>query len=120
EDLPGFPHMPMRVIEDELDVPASYWGESCLAVGNCIYQFSMTTNHPYIKTDGSFWPDFRPSGCKLIYSPDNGVSWHNQDGSRPVVWDNWDQRSRKNMAFCNEQPLGAFATPKFLQMGKAY
>lgn len=95
EDLPSFPHMPMRVIEGELDVPASYWGESCLAVGNCIYQFTMTTNHPYIKTDGSFWPDFRPAGSKLIYSPDNGVTWHNQDGSQPTIWEDWDKCSRK-------------------------
>lgn len=119
EDVPSFPHMPITVIEGELDVPASYWGESCLAVGNRIYQFTMTTNHPYIKTDGSFWPDFRAAGSKLIYSPDNGVTWLNQHGS-PVAWEDWNKRSRNSMAFFNEEPLGAFATPKFLQMGKAY
>jgi hypothetical protein len=117
EALPGYPHMPMRLRESEY---ASYWGGSCLAVDGVVYQFLATSNVPYLKPDGSFWPDFCEAHSKLIYSPDNGATWHNQDGSTPVVWDNWDQRSAENMAFYDVQPEGAFASPVFLQMGKDY
>ena len=43
-------------------------------------------------------PDAHMIGAKLIYSPDNGRSWRNQDGSGPVVWESWEQRSRETMA----------------------
>ena len=55
-------------------------------------------------------------GAKLIYSPDNGRTWHNQDGSTPVVWEDWYDRSRKNMLFFRE-PQDAFSFLTFVQMG---
>src|SRR5439155_4921123 len=58
-------------------------------------------------------------GAKLIYSPDNGATWHNQDGSAPVRWEPWDDRSQQNMAFFKE-PGQSFALLTMLQMGKAY
>jgi hypothetical protein len=117
DELPGYPHMPLRLRESEY---ASYWGGSCLAVDGCVYQFLDTSNVPYLMPDGSFAPNFYDAHSKLIYSPDNGITWHNQDGSTPVVWDNWDERSPENMAFYDVKPEGAFAVPAFLQMGKDY
>ncbi|PZF86640.1 hypothetical protein [Jiangella anatolica] len=116
-ELPGYPDMRLRFRESEY---ASYWAGSCLAVGDRIYQVLMTTNHPYLNPDLTFWPGFRRIGAKLIYSPDGGRTWHNQDGSHPVVWENWDARSRANMLFFDEDPPGSFASPSFLQMGRGY
>jgi hypothetical protein len=58
-------------------------------------------------------------GTKLICSPDVGKTWHNQDGSTPVVFEPWAERSRKNMAFFNE-PGDSFSLLSMLQMGRAY
>src|SRR5688572_17873802 len=80
EELPGYPHMPMRMTESAY---ASYWAGSVLAVDGCLYQFLATSNVPLFEPDGSFWPNFYEAHSKLIYSPDNGVTWHNQDGSTP-------------------------------------
>ena len=55
----------------------------------------------------------------MIYSPDNGVEWHNQDGSTPVRWEQWEDRSQNNMAFFRE-PGDAFSLLTVLQMGKNY
>lgn len=117
EELHGFPHMPMRLSESEY---ASFWGGSCLAVDGCIYHFLSTSNRPYLLPDGEFAPDFFMESAKLIYSPDGGRTWCNQDGSSPVVWEDWDEVSAENMAFYKVQPEGAFATPTFLQMGRDY
>jgi hypothetical protein len=117
EHVPGYPQMVMRLRESDF---ASFWGDSCLAVDGRVYQILGTANHPYLLEDGTFWPDFYTAHCKLIYSPDNGVTWHNQDGSTPVVWENWDDLSAENMLFFDEQPEGAFASLTFLQMGKDY
>ena len=64
-------------------------------------------------------PQPRFVGAKLIYSPDNGVTWHNQDGSTPVRWEVWEDRSHANMAFFKE-PGDAFSLLTVLQMGKDY
>lgn len=58
-------------------------------------------------------------GAKLIYSPDNGKTWHNQDGSTPVTWELWERRSRENMVFFDE-PGDAFSLLTVLQMGRDY
>lgn len=113
EALPGYPHMQLRI--KSLD-QASYWARSCLAVDDTVYQFLMTTNQAFVNSDGSFPPEFRPIGTKLIYSPDNGVTWHNQDGSTPVRWENWNSRSKDNMLFYDE----GIEADSFLQMGQAY
>ena len=118
EELPGFPHMPMRLSESAY---ASFWGGSCLAVDGCIYQFLFTSNRPYLLPDGTFAPNFFMESSKLIYSPDGGRTWRNQDGSSPVVWEDWDKVSAENMAFYKVQPEGAFAPSlTFLQMGRNY
>lgn len=119
KDLPSYPDIPWRSASDE----AQFWGGSCLALNGRIYQYLMTTNHRYLRSDGSFWPDFRWAGVKLIYSPDDGRTWNNQDGSHPVRWEDWSVRCRNNMIFFNEEPAAAFPSPiwpTFLQMGKNY
>ncbi len=117
EELPGYPHMPMRLRESKY---ASFWGGSCLSVDGRVYQFLDTSNRPYLLPDGSFEPNFFKESAKLIYSSDNGRTWCNQDGSSPVVWDNWEDVSAENMLFYKVQPEGAFMSPTFLQMGRDY
>jgi hypothetical protein len=117
EELPGFPHMAFRLRESEY---ASFWGGSCLSVDGRIYHFLHTSNRPYLLPSGEFAPDFSMESSKLIYSPDGGRTWCNQDGSSPVVWDNWVDVSAENMAFYKVRPEGAFAIPTFLQMGRDY
>lgn len=119
EAVPAYPDMPLRFYQ-EAD-HASFWGKSCLAVDGCVYHALSTSNKGYLLPDGSFAPDFFEDGVKLIYSPDNGVTWHNQDGSTPVVLEKWEARSRDNMLFFGEgPPEGAFSALSFLQMGKDY
>jgi hypothetical protein len=84
-------------------------------VDGAIYQFLSTPDRPF-DTNA---PHPRFIGAKLIYSPDNGATWHNQDGSSPVRWEPWEERTRTNMAFFNE-PGDAFSLLTVLQMGKAY
>lgn len=112
-DVPGYP--------DLLPAPdaARYYNFGTLAMDGHIYQFLSTFNHPSVRPDGSTWPDLRFVGAKLIYSPDNGRTWHNQDGSTPVVWESWQQRSRKTMVFF-EEPQDAFSLLTVLQMGRNY
>jgi hypothetical protein len=115
-DLPGYPDMIAKMEGTD----SAYWGSSCLALDGCVYQFLMTPSHDWLKPGGGLWPGYHAAGAKLIYSSDNGLTWRNQDGSTPVVWERWHDRSRKNMVFFEEQPVGAFASPVFLQMGQDY
>ena len=89
-----------------------YYGFGILALNGCIYHFLSTPNHPFRQ------PGARFVGAKLIYSPDNGRTWRNQDGS-PLRWEVWDERSRENMAFFYE-PGDAFSLLTVLQMGRNY
>lgn len=89
-----------------------YYGFGILALDEFIYHFLSTPNHLF------HLPGARFVGAKLIYSPDNGQSWCNQDGS-PLRWESWDERSRENMAFFYE-PGDAFSLPTILQMGRNY
>jgi hypothetical protein len=57
-------------------------------------------------------------GAKLTFSPDNGESWCNQDGT-PLSWEEWEDRDRGNMVFF-EEPGGAFSLLTILQMGRNY
>jgi hypothetical protein len=90
-----------------------YYNFGTLALGGRLYQFLSTPNHPF----GEPAPRF--VGAKLIDSPDNGKTWRNQDGSSPVRWEKWDQRSKQNMAFFEEDG-DAFSLITVLQMGKDY
>jgi len=122
-DVPGYPDF-LAISPDDPSGPASYWAGSTLAVDGYIYQYLITSNVPYMMPDLSFSPGFDMTfGVKLIYSQDNGLTWHNQDGSSPAVAEKWNERSRENMLLFNEATdfgglaLGGLA---FLQMGKNY
>lgn len=90
-----------------------YYGFGILAVDGRIYQFLATPNRPFHQ------PEPRFVGTKLIYSSDGGKTWHNRDGSAPVVWEPWDERSRKNMTFFEEDG-DTFSLLTVLQMGQEY
>jgi hypothetical protein len=108
--LPGFPDL---LCEDEVKVNR-YYGFGLLAVGERIYHYLSTPNRPFFPEPGA-----RFVGAKLIWSPDSGQTWRNQDGSTPVRWEPWEQRSRANLIFF-EEPDEAFALITCLQMGQAY
>ena len=103
EHLPGFPDLVGR---------DRYYGFGILAVDGCIYHYLSTLNEP------SFGEAPRFIGAKLIFSPDNGRSWTNQDGSA-FRWEGWSERNRGNMVFFNE-PGEAFSLLTVLQMGRGY
>lgn len=90
-----------------------YYGFGIIAVGRAIFHYLSTPNHPFED------PDPRFVGAKLIYSPDCGKTWRNQDGSGPVRWEAWAERDRGNMLFFRE-PGEAFSLITALQMGRAY
>ena len=92
-----------------------YYGFGILALDGSIYQFMSTPDRPFDLNA----PHPRFVGAKLIYSPDNGTTWHNQDRSTPVSWEPWEERSRKNMMFFNE-PGDSFSLISVMQMGQNY
>jgi hypothetical protein len=91
---------------------ARYYGFGILAIGDAIYHFYSTANR---------WsnPPFRFVGNKLICSADGGATWTNQDGTSPVVFETWNDRSARNMVFFNE-PGDCFSLLTILQMGRGY
>jgi len=110
EYLPGYPELVNYHGTDRL---SRYYNFGVLALDAAIYQFLSTPNHPFSA------PDPRFIGAKLIYTPDGGRTWRNQDGSTPVVWEAWADRSRANMLFF-EEPGDAFSLITVLQMGRNY
>jgi hypothetical protein len=88
-----------------------YYGFGVLALDERIYQFLCA-----LEPSERGW---RWVGTKLIYSPDKGRTWCNQDGSTPVVWESYQARSRKTLLFWKE-PNDAFSLLSVLQMGKNY
>ena len=90
-----------------------YYAFGTLALGNSLYQFLSTPRVPFNE------PDPRFVGAKLIYSADGGKTWRNQDGSSPVRWEKWEDRSKRNMAFFQEDGE-AFSLITVLQYGKDY
>jgi len=99
-----------------------YYNFGTLALGSHIYQFLSTFNRPAPAAradDLKSWNDFHFSGAKLIFSPDNGTTWCNQNGSTPVTWEDWSHRSRKSLAFFDE-PQSSFSLLTVLQMGRNY
>ena len=118
-DLPDYPMLgkPKQKTKDP-----RYYGFGTLALDGHLYQFMSTWNrafrpHELDKPDATNLLCF--NGVKLIYSPDGGRSWHNQDGSTPVAWEDWSKRSRETMTFFEEHQ-GAFSLLSVLQMGKNY
>jgi len=110
EYLPGYPDL---LSSQQPGCRNRYYNFGVLAIGGKIYQFLSTPNRPFREHDPRF------VGAKLIYSPDNGKTWCNQDGSSPVVWEPWEERSRENMIFF-EEPGEAFALVTVVQMGRGY
>lgn len=106
EHLPGYP---------DLNYPNIFYGFGILALDESIYHFLTTANRlPHDQ------PNFvsRFVGAKLIYSPDNGQSWKNHDGS-PLRWETWEERNSESMVF-HYEPGDAFSLLTILQMGKNY
>ena len=106
--LPGYPDL----LSTKAPNISRYYGFGIIAVGGTITHFLSAPNHPF----GD--PDPRFLGAKLIWSPDAGRTWWNQDGS-PVVWEPWEERGRDNMVFFAE-PGDAFSLLTVLQMGRGY
>ncbi|MDP6152194.1 MAG: hypothetical protein QF785_02365 [Phycisphaeraceae bacterium] len=107
--LPGFPDL---LIGEPPDLHR-YYGFGILALDGCIYHYLSTPNHIFSESGARF------IGAKLVYSPDAGRTWCNQDGSTPVRWEPRDQRSRGNMLFF-EEPGESFTLITVLQMGQNY
>jgi len=113
--LPGFPELEAIWApgEGEPKLFSRYYGFGILALDESIYNFLSTPKEPFGPPGNAF------IGVKLIYSPDNGLTWNNQDGTSPVRWEEWEKRSNKNMLFFHE-PGGAFSLITVLQMGRNY
>ena len=103
--LPGYPVLNRS--ERPAEAP-HYYGHGVVQVGSTIYQFLGTLDHA--KDRPRRW-----TGSKLIFSTDNGTTWRNQDGSTPVVWEDWKDHSRQRFAFF--EPDGAFSLLTMLQHG---
>lgn len=97
---------------------APYYGLGMIAIDDHVYQY-LSTGPLWGGYDdlGSIEQHF--NGVKLIYSPDNGHTWHNQSGSTPVVHESSQDQSRDNMFFLREGQH-AFSMLSVLQMGRAY
>ncbi|MCY3022819.1 MAG: DUF4185 domain-containing protein [Planctomycetota bacterium] len=108
EEVPHYP----KLLSEKAPNVNRYYGFGILAMDNSIYHCLSTPNHVFEQ------PDARFAGAKLIFSPDNGATWKNQDGS-PVKWEGWQERSAANMVFFNE-PGECFSLLTILQMGKNY
>src|SRR6202034_3995 len=97
-DVPGYPEKIRTARKDE---------QLCYALGllahaGHIYQFVTA-----------------PNGAGLIFSPDDGRTWRNQDGSTPVEWPTKERRTRDTRIFF-EEPQHAFHVLSILQMGRSY
>lgn len=108
-EIEGYPDLNMSTRPE--DAPR-YHGHGLLAVRGRLYQFLTTLDRA----------EDRPRhwiGAKLIYSDDQGRTWHNQDGTSPVQFEDWKDQSRKTLAFFQE-PDGCFSLLSMLQMGRDY
>ena len=124
-DVPGYPDLsyPIRG-EFEEGTPGTrlgirYYGFGTLSVDGTIYQYLNTWPVPLTEEVVAGNGELKFIGAKLIYSPDGGTTWHNQDGSTPVQWEDWDERSADTMVFWNE-PGESFGVRGILQMGQDY
>lgn len=125
-DVPGYPL---------LGPPVQRWGSGTryyslgtLALDGYLYQYLSTFNRSLESVnlgalESRDKPDasgqLRFNGAKLIYSADNGRTWRNQNGSSPVVWEDWNRRSRETLVFF-EEDQNSFAMLAVLQMGRNY
>lgn len=120
QDIPSYP-MLGRPMEPPRVGPG-YFGFGTLALDGYVYQFLSSFNRS-IRDDELEKPELdnlaRFNTVKLIFSPNNGKSWCNQDGSTPVVWEELNDRSRATMVF-HQEDQEAFSLLSVLQMGKNY
>lgn len=118
EDVPGYP-----ALTDDWTAPppprARYYGFGTLAVDGQLYQYLSTFNTPMMTGPDTFADDLRFVGAKLIHSPDGGATWRDQDGTTPVRWPAYDERSRDTMVFF-EEDQDAFSLLSIVQMGRDY
>ena len=103
EFLPGYP---------DLKSGSRYYNFGILALDGRIYQYLSTPDRPFLDPYG---PRF--VGAKLIYSPDDGRTWCNQDGSSPVTWEPWEKRSRAKELV--EQAAGKVVSTMLVAVGPA-
>ncbi|HEU4721172.1 MAG TPA: DUF4185 domain-containing protein [Gemmatimonadaceae bacterium] len=117
EHVPGYPDL-----IDELPLAITqprYVGYGTLALDGRIYQFLSTISFDTFSERHVDHVNPRFDGVKLIYSPDGGDTWCNQDGSTPVTWEGWEDRTKDTMLFW-EEPQHAFSLVSVLQMGRNY
>jgi hypothetical protein len=88
-----------------------YYGFGLLEIDYSIYHF-LCALAP--SDEGWKWV-----GTKIIYSPDGGKTWLNQDGSAPVRWEHYGARSRGTLLFYDE-PDQIYSLLSVLQMGRSY
>lgn len=112
-DVPGYPSPGIPPASD-----APFWGYGVLAVGSRLYLFLSTSNDPAERGAALGFP-WRFVGAKLVFSDDGGRTWRNQDGTTPVRWVPWGERSRDDLVFY-EEPQDTFSLPSVLQMGRGY
>ncbi|GFE91917.1 hypothetical protein GCM10011488_68710 [Steroidobacter agaridevorans] len=118
-DVPGYPSLARPF---QRPSATRYYSFGTLALDGRLYQFLSTFNRPLqaAELDTPNGDDLmRFTGAKLIYSHDNGLTWNNQNGSTPVTWNSWSDRSRETMVFFEEEQE-AFSMLSILQMGKNY
>jgi hypothetical protein len=118
EELESYPEMP---IYPDLysNITPPYYGLTLLAVGDTIYQYLSTSTIKPFDAEVRVVPGMHLNAAKLIYSPDNGRTWQNQDGSSPVVREVVGEQRPDRMVFL-EETNSAFSLLSFLQMGRAY
>jgi hypothetical protein len=124
-ELPRYPQLsyyPSQKLADP-----RYYPFGTLALDGCLYQYMSTFDRPLRPQDSGVQVEggtaatrpLRFIGAKLIYSPDGGHTWCNQDGASPVRWESWANRSRNTMLFF-EESQDAFSLISVLQMGRNY
>jgi hypothetical protein len=124
-DVPGYPIIgfPLRGEYDNTTpgtlLGIRYYGFGTISVDGTIYQYLNPWPEPLTQDVMDGKGDLRFVGAKLIYSPDGGTTWHNQDGSTPVRWEGWGEQSRENQVFFHEDGE-AFSLQGILQMGQDY
>ena len=113
EAVPGYPALEAHPPTPERPKSYSrYYGFGLLALDHHIYHFMSAPKEPFGAPHNAF------AVVKLIYSADDGQTWHNQDGS-PIRWEEWDERTPDNMLFFME-PDECFSLLTVLQMGQNY
>ena len=111
--VPGYPALEsLPPTPERPDSYSRYYGFGLLALDRYIYHFLSTPKTRFGPPGNAF------AGVKLIYSADDGATWHNQDGT-PVRYEPWAERSRDNMLFFME-PDETFSLLTVLQMGQNY